>query len=103
MDPIAIERGGAVPQAPAYAVDAAALRRELEAAVTGEVRFDAVSRALYSTDGRPEIVTWSSSTVPYDTRSGSLSGCPTTNTSSPTTGVVVRIGMYGRFEPKTTL
>ena len=34
----------------APAVDAATLRRELEAAIQGEVRFDAVSRALYSTD-----------------------------------------------------
>src|SRR6185436_14257609 len=31
-------------------VDIDALRRALEAAVTGEVRFDTVSRALYSTD-----------------------------------------------------
>ncbi len=32
------------------AIDADLLRRELETAVEGEVRFDAVSRALYSTD-----------------------------------------------------
>src|SRR5260370_40582565 len=32
------------------AVDTGALRRELEARIEGEVRFDAVSRALYSTD-----------------------------------------------------
>jgi FAD/FMN-containing dehydrogenase/Fe-S oxidoreductase len=32
------------------AVDGQALRRELEARIEGEVRFDAVSRALYSTD-----------------------------------------------------
>src|SRR5260370_4532837 len=31
-------------------VDTEALRRELEARIEGEVRFDAVSRALYSTD-----------------------------------------------------
>lgn len=31
-------------------VDAAGLRKELEASIEGEVRFDAVSRALYSTD-----------------------------------------------------
>jgi len=31
-------------------VDADALRRELEGAIEGEVRFDLVSRALYSTD-----------------------------------------------------
>ena len=34
----------------APAVDTEALRRELEAKLEGEVRFDAVSRALYSTD-----------------------------------------------------
>jgi FAD/FMN-containing dehydrogenase/Fe-S oxidoreductase len=34
----------------APAVDREALRRELEAGIEGEVRFDAVSRALYSTD-----------------------------------------------------
>ena len=34
----------------APAVDTGALRRELEACIEGEVRFDAVSRALYSTD-----------------------------------------------------
>ena len=32
------------------AVDAVALRRELEGALDGEVRFDALSRALYATD-----------------------------------------------------
>jgi len=31
-------------------VDVAALRRELESQIDGEVRFDRVSRALYSTD-----------------------------------------------------
>ena len=36
--------------ADASAVDREALRRELEAALEGEVRFDALSRALYSTD-----------------------------------------------------
>ena len=38
-----------ISNAPA-SVDTAALRRELEACIEGEVRFDAVSRALYSTD-----------------------------------------------------
>jgi FAD/FMN-containing dehydrogenase/Fe-S oxidoreductase len=37
-------------QADASKVDAEALRRALEAAVEGEVRFDKVSRALYATD-----------------------------------------------------
>src|SRR5207247_4166479 len=31
-------------------VDAGALRRELESRIEGEVRFDNISRALYSTD-----------------------------------------------------
>src|SRR6202035_1871455 len=39
-----------VPQAEVRPVDIEALRRELESGVTGEVRFDKVSRALYSTD-----------------------------------------------------
>ena len=38
-----------ISNAPA-AVDTGALRRELEACIEGEVRFDAISRALYSTD-----------------------------------------------------
>ena len=38
-----------ISNAPA-AVDAEALRRELEACIEGEVRFDTISRALYSTD-----------------------------------------------------
>ncbi len=42
--------GPSVPQANASLVDAAALRRELDARITGEVRFDRISRALYSTD-----------------------------------------------------
>ncbi len=33
-----------------HLVDVAALQRELESQIEGEVRFDAVSRALYSTD-----------------------------------------------------
>jgi FAD/FMN-containing dehydrogenase/Fe-S oxidoreductase len=33
-----------------HAIDVDALRRELEAAIDGEVRFDTVTRALYSTD-----------------------------------------------------
>ena len=37
-------------QAPPAEVDAVALRRELESRIEGEVRFDAVHRALYSTD-----------------------------------------------------
>src|SRR3954469_21524120 len=41
---------GPVPQAQARSVDVAALRRDLDAHISGEVRFDKVSRALYSTD-----------------------------------------------------
>ncbi len=50
MRAVPVETGRPVPQALAAAVDAAALRAELEQSVAGEVRFDAVSRALYSTD-----------------------------------------------------
>ena len=39
-----------MPRALASAVDADALRRELEGAIEGEVRFDSLARALYSTD-----------------------------------------------------
>jgi len=38
------------PHADVRLVDAGALRRELEPAIEGEVRFDRISRALYSTD-----------------------------------------------------
>src|SRR5918999_1131714 len=48
--PIHIESGAPVPQADAGRVDAAALEQALRASVAGEVRFDRVSRALYSTD-----------------------------------------------------
>src|SRR5690242_7565656 len=47
---VQLEAGTPVPQAQAAAVDANALRRELETAIEGEVRFDLISRALYSTD-----------------------------------------------------
>ncbi len=50
MAPIRIETGVPVPQADAARVDAAALEQALRASVEGEVRFDRVSRALYSTD-----------------------------------------------------
>ncbi len=50
MDLVQLEAGTPVPQASAAAVNADALRRELETAVEGEVRFDTISRALYSTD-----------------------------------------------------
>ncbi|MEQ1948415.1 MAG: FAD-binding oxidoreductase, partial [Bryobacteraceae bacterium] len=45
-----IQSGTPVPQANASLVNVDALRGELENAIEGEVRFDAVSRALYSTD-----------------------------------------------------
>ncbi|MDA2939175.1 FAD-binding oxidoreductase, partial [Acidobacteria bacterium AH-259-A15] len=44
------ETGTPVPQADASTVDAEALRQELASQMEGEVRFDKVSRALYSTD-----------------------------------------------------
>jgi len=50
MSLITISPGSEVPQAQASRVDVDALRRELEAGFSGEVRFDLVSRALYSTD-----------------------------------------------------
>jgi FAD/FMN-containing dehydrogenase/Fe-S oxidoreductase len=50
MSLVTISPGSGVPQAQAARVDVEAFRREMEAAFTGEVRFDKVSRALYSTD-----------------------------------------------------
>jgi len=47
---VELEAGTPVPKASAAAVDREALRRELEAVIEGEVRFDRISRALYSTD-----------------------------------------------------
>ncbi|MGH7246500.1 MAG: FAD-binding and (Fe-S)-binding domain-containing protein, partial [Pseudomonadota bacterium] len=50
MSLVQLEKGAPVPKANATAVDSDALRRELEARIEGEVRFDKISRALYSTD-----------------------------------------------------
>src|SRR5215213_3625944 len=50
MQPMQIDSGRPVPQADASRVDRAALERALRASIEGEVRFDKVSRALYSTD-----------------------------------------------------
>ena len=50
VHPIQIETGAPVPQADASRVDAAGLERALRASIAGEVRFDRVTRALYSTD-----------------------------------------------------
>ena len=47
---VPLETGRPVSQALAAAVDAASIRGELERSLEGDVRFDAVSRALYSTD-----------------------------------------------------
>lgn len=47
---LAVETGRPTFKAPIAAVDVDGLRRDLERAITGEVRFDSVSRALYSTD-----------------------------------------------------
>jgi FAD/FMN-containing dehydrogenase/Fe-S oxidoreductase len=53
---VQLEAGTPVPQAQAAAVDAEALRRELETAIEGEVRFDLISRALYSTDASVYLI-----------------------------------------------
>src|SRR4051812_11064341 len=50
MSVLSVEPGKPVPRAEARSVDVAALRRDLETQISGEVRFDKVSRALYSTD-----------------------------------------------------
>ncbi len=50
MNLIQLAGGTPVPKADAALVDADALRRELERHIQGEIRFDAISRALYSTD-----------------------------------------------------
>jgi len=50
MTLVALQTSTPVPQANPRLVDAAALERALTACIEGEVRFDAVSRALYSTD-----------------------------------------------------
>src|SRR6202163_524694 len=42
--------GGPLPQAQVHTIAIEALRRDLESEITGEVRFDKVSRPLYSTD-----------------------------------------------------
>src|SRR5204862_6555333 len=47
---VRVQTGTPVPQANAALVDAAALRAELESSIKGEVRFDKISRSLYSTD-----------------------------------------------------
>ncbi len=50
MSLVALATAVPVPHANARLVDAAAFEHELESQIEGEVRFDAVSRALYSTD-----------------------------------------------------
>lgn len=50
MNLVSVTASTPVPQANAKLVDAAGLERELRSQIDGEVRFDAVSRALYSTD-----------------------------------------------------
>ena len=50
MSLVLLEKGSPVPQADASSVDKQALQRELEVALEGEVRFDIVTRSLYSTD-----------------------------------------------------
>src|SRR5687767_3981895 len=50
MRPLQIDSGAPVPQADAARVDVTGLERALRTALAGEVRFDRVTRALYSTD-----------------------------------------------------
>jgi FAD/FMN-containing dehydrogenase/Fe-S oxidoreductase len=50
MNLVSVETHKPSPHANVKLVDVAALRRELERQIEGEVRFDAVSRALYATD-----------------------------------------------------
>ena len=50
MSLVQLDTGTPVPQANATLVDSGAMRRELESVIEGEVRFDKISRALYSTD-----------------------------------------------------
>ncbi len=50
MTAVSIEYDRGVPQANASLVDTESLRRELESQIEGEVRFDNISRSLYSTD-----------------------------------------------------
>src|SRR5579862_766028 len=50
MNLIQLAAGTPVPRADAALVDSDVLRRELERQLQGEVRFDAISRGLYSTD-----------------------------------------------------
>src|SRR5437867_10391307 len=50
MSLVQLDTGTPVPQANATLVDSGALRRDLESCIEGELRFDKISRALYSTD-----------------------------------------------------
>ena len=50
MSLVQLDTGTPAPQANAARIDADAVRRELEAKIEGEVRFDTITRALYSTD-----------------------------------------------------
>jgi len=50
MNLVSVDAATPVPRANAKLVDVTALRTELEQQLAGEVRFDTVSRALYSTD-----------------------------------------------------
>ena len=50
MTVLAAEPGGPARNAEAHTIDSDTLRQELERQIEGEVRFDKISRALYSTD-----------------------------------------------------
>jgi FAD/FMN-containing dehydrogenase/Fe-S oxidoreductase len=56
MSFVPISAAAPVPRADVRQVDTAALERELRASIEGEVRFDRVSRALYSTDASVYLI-----------------------------------------------
>jgi FAD/FMN-containing dehydrogenase/Fe-S oxidoreductase len=56
MSLVQVETGAPVPQADATAVDLNGLKLELERTIEGEVRFDLVTRSLYSTDASVYLI-----------------------------------------------
>jgi len=56
MSLVQLETGAPVPQADSSAVDLNALKQELERTIEGEVRFDLVTRSLYSTDASVYLI-----------------------------------------------
>jgi FAD/FMN-containing dehydrogenase/Fe-S oxidoreductase len=56
MSMVTISAGSPLPRADVRRVDVAVLESELRSAISGEVRFDKVSRALYSTDASVYLI-----------------------------------------------